>query len=334
MKMRVRAGALAVALLVAGLAPCVGHAFERSATPACGECIGDLCVGSSARTEAWLVSQYGEGIKGPDDVKDFKNGKVITRSRCYFDQASNLSVGLELVSTSPREEEFVLRMIEISSGRQCAPNAPARPFPPLRLKFAVGIGSSEAEVLRGCGKPREILGNAEGRSLLYDPGLIFELSHDTVTLIRFIGRFPAVSSAGVCNPAANGEVEKLLGRKVIQVIATQTHYPNDPNGPSCTYDTGGPTVTVHALRYEYPELATHFTTRERLLRHEDVLAVTEEPGLGEQAFWVKRSSGSGYYVVLTGNLQLTVQAWGVFKSPRDYRQRLRTIAKQALERQR
>lgn len=140
--------------------------------------------------------------------------------------------------------------------------------------------------------------------------------------------------AGPCDLVDRAAATEILGQPVTSGVAAGPEPDEDTGGTLtyCTYRAGSAALIVSRVTFGTAAAARHATTKELVAgRLEDEMkALTEEPGLGDKAFWAYTDTGAEY-VVLKGSTVLGLGlGGGLPKPPASYKSTLRAGAASAI----
>jgi hypothetical protein len=145
---------------------------------------------------------------------------------------------------------------------------------------------------------------------------------------------PAAHVAGPCDLLDPATVSELLGQPLTKGAPSGPEPDEDSGGTLgyCTYRAGSTALIVSQVTFGSAAAARKATTKELVAgRLEDeVIALTEERGLGDKAFWAYTTQGAEY-VVLKGPSVLGLALGGRLpKPPASYQAALRAAAAGAI----
>lgn len=146
----------------------------------------------------------------------------------------------------------------------------------------------------------------------------------------------AAHVAGPCDLLDPATVSELLGQPLTRGVPAGPEPDEDTGGTLsyCTYHAGPTALIVSQVAFESAAAARKATTKELVAGRleDDLMALKEEPGLGDKAFWAYTPQGAEY-VVLKGPSVLGLALGGRLpKPPASYQAALRAAAAKAITR--
>ncbi len=145
----------------------------------------------------------------------------------------------------------------------------------------------------------------------------------------------AGGATGPCDVLARETAVQLLGQPLTAVEpsgpAPDEDSPSPATRTTCVYQAGIRVLIVTTLTFSSAAAARETTTRELLteqLEEEEGARVTEEPGLGDKAYW-GLNERTAEYIVLKGPKVMGVILGGMPKPPAMYQVPLRAVAASA-----
>lgn len=137
-----------------------------------------------------------------------------------------------------------------------------------------------------------------------------------------------VESLGPCDLLNREAASELLGQQVATPAPSGPEPDEDTGGTrtTCVYQAGTRMLILVRVAYASAAAAREATTQElveeRYGEGEDDFRVTEEPGLGDKAYWAYNPRAAEF-IVIKGPTVLALILGGMPKEPSTYRAQLR-----------
>jgi len=137
-----------------------------------------------------------------------------------------------------------------------------------------------------------------------------------------------VEPPGPCDLLTREAASGLLGQQAATPAPSGPEPDEDTGGTrtTCVYQAGTRMLILVRIAYASPAAAREATTRElveeRYGEGEDDFTITEEPGLGDKAYWAHNPRAAEFIVVKGANV-LGLILGGMPKEPTTYRAQLR-----------
>ena len=146
---------------------------------------------------------------------------------------------------------------------------------------------------------------------------------------------PGVAIPGPCDLLSRAAANELLGEQVTTPTPSGPELDEDTGGTrtTCVYQGGTRMLIVVRVVFGSPAAAREATTRELVAERygegADDFTMTEEPGLGDAAFWAF-SPRAADFIVVKGATVLGLILGGMPKEPSTYHAQLRAATTTAM----
>jgi hypothetical protein len=140
----------------------------------------------------------------------------------------------------------------------------------------------------------------------------------------------AGGAAGPCDLVSKAAAAQLLGQPVASMAPSGPEPDEDSGGTRtvCVYQAGNRMLIITRVAFGSAAAAREATTKELVgerLGEEEGATVTEEPGLGDKAYWATTKNGVEY-IIVKGAAVLGAALGGMPQPPATYQAQLRTVA--------
>jgi hypothetical protein len=137
-----------------------------------------------------------------------------------------------------------------------------------------------------------------------------------------------VQPPGPCDLLTREAAGQLLGQQVTTMTPSGPEPDEDTGGTRtvCLYQAGTRMLVLIRVAFANPAAARQATTKELVTERleEDGYTITEEPTLGDMAFWAHSPRGA-QYIVVKGAAVLGLALGGMPREPSTYRAQLRAV---------